>query len=84
MSSALLVSFRLHDPDALVVDFEQVLISVILFTALFANWIMICSISAEHVQLLLFCLHTLSTLAANFEQVTLPVICFLPYLPTTY
>ena len=36
-----LVSFCLHDPDALTVDFEQVIISVILFTVIFANKIFV-------------------------------------------
>ena len=79
-----LVSFRLHDPDALTVDFEQVIISVILFTVLFANQIMIFSTSAAHVPLVLSCLLDPSTLTADFEQVIVPVICFLPFLLTRY
>ena len=71
------MSFRLHDPDALTVDFEQVIISVILFTVLFANQIMICSRSAAHVSLVLSCLLNPSALAGDFEQVIGPVICFL-------
>ena len=31
------MSYRLQDPDAFDVDFEQVIISVILFSTLFAN-----------------------------------------------
>ena len=83
------MSFCLHDPDALAVDFEQVIISVILFTVLFANQIMICSTSAAHVPLVLSCLLNPSALAADFEQVIVPVICFLvicflPCLLTRY
>ena len=83
------VSFRLHDPDALAVDFEQVIISVILFTVLFANQILIFSTSAAHVPLVLSCLLNPSSLAAVFAQVTVPVICFLvtcflPCLVTRY
>ena len=76
--------FRLYDPDALTVDFEQVIISVILFTVLFANQIMICSRSAAHVLLVLSCLLNPSALASDFEQVIVPVICFLPCLLTRY
>ena len=39
------VSFRLNDLDTLVVDFKYSIISVILFTKLFANEVMICSTS---------------------------------------
>ena len=42
------MSFRLYGPDAFAVDFEQVIISVISFSALFANGIKICSTSAAH------------------------------------
>ena len=76
--------FRLHDLDALTVDFEQVILSVILFTVLFANQIMICSRSAVHVLFVLFCLLNPSALAADFEQVIVLVICFLPCLLTKY
>ena len=70
--------FRLHDPDTLTVNFEQVIISVILFIVLFANQIMICFRSAAHVSLVLsWCLLNPSALAADFEQVNVPVICFL-------
>ena len=84
-----LVLFRLHDPNELSVDFEQVIISVILFTVLFANQIMICSTSAAHVPLVLSCLLNPSALAADFEQVIVLiicvlVICFLPCLLTRY
>ena len=75
---------RLHDPNALSVDFEQVIISVILFTVLFANQIMICSTSAGHVSLVLSCLLNPSALAVGFEQVIVLVICFLPCLLTRY
>ena len=71
------MSFRLHNPDALTVDFEQVIISVILFTVLFANQIMICARSAVHVSLVLSCLLNSSALAADFEQIIVLVICFL-------
>ena len=40
------MSFHLHDPDPLAVDFEQVITSVISFTGLLANRIMICFMSA--------------------------------------
>ena len=76
--------FVLHDPDALTVDFEQVIILVILFTVLFANQIIICSRSAAHVSLVLSCLLNPSALAADFEQVIVLVICFLPCLLTRY
>ena len=76
--------FRLHDPNALSVDFEQVIISVILFTVLFANQIMICSMSTAHVSLVLSCLLNPSILAADFEQVITLVICFLPCLLSKY
>ena len=62
------MSFRLHDPDALAVDFEQVIISVILFTVLFANQIMICSRSATHLLLVLSCLFNPNTLAAILNR----------------
>ena len=83
------MSIRLHDPDALAVDFEQDIISVILFIVLFANHIIIYSTSAAHVPLVLSCLLNPSALAADFEQVIVPVICFLvicflPCLLTRY
>ena len=83
------MSFYLHDFDTLAVNFEQVIISVVLFTVLFANQIMICSTSAAHVPLVLSCLLNPSALAADFEQVIVPVICFLvicflPCLLTRY
>ena len=74
--------FRLHYLDALAVDFEQVIISVIVFTVLFTNQIMIYSTSAGHVSLVLTCLLNPSALAANFKQVIVPIICFLPCLLT--
>ena len=43
------MSFRLHDLDEFAVDFEQVIISVISFSALFAKGIEICSTSAAHI-----------------------------------
>ena len=79
-----LLSFRLHDPNALAVDFKQVIISVIFFTVLFANQIMICSTSAAHVQLVLSCLLNPSAMVADFEHVIVPVICFLTCLLTRY
>ena len=69
--------FCLHDPDVLGVDFEQVIISVILFTVLLSNQIIICTTSAAHMPLLLSCLLNPSPLATDFEQVTVSVICFL-------
>ena len=60
--------FRLHALDALAVDFEQVIISVILFTVLFANQIMICSTSAAHVSLVLLCLLNPSALATILNR----------------
>ena len=74
------MSVRLHNPDALACDFEQIIISVILFTVLFANQIMICSTSAAHVPLVLSCLLNPSTLAADFEQVIVLVILLPGYL----
>ena len=72
-----LVSFCLHDPDALTVDFEQVIISVILFTVIFANKIIICSRSVAHVLLVLSCLLNSCASTAGSEQIIVPVICFL-------
>ena len=74
------MSFRVHDPDALTASFEQVIIAVVLFTVLFASQIMICSTSAAHVSLVLFCLLNPGALADDFEQVIVLVICFLPCL----
>ena len=71
------MSFRLHDLDALAVDFEQVIILVNLFTVFFANQIMICSTSVAHMPLVLSCLLNPSGLTADFEQVIVPVIWFL-------
>ena len=62
------MSFRLHDPEAFAVAFEQVIISVILFTVLFANQIMICSMSAANVPLVLSCLLNPSALAATLNR----------------
>ena len=76
------MSFCLHDPDEFAVDFEQVIISVISFSALFANGIGICSTSAAHMPLVLSGLRNSSALAADLEQVTILVICFLPCLLT--
>ena len=83
------ISIRFHDPYALAIDFIQVIISVILFTVLFANQIMIWFTSAEHVPLVLSCLLNPSALATVFKQVIAPVICFLvirflPCLLTRY
>ena len=72
-----LVSFCLHDPDVLTVDVEQVIISVILFTAIFANKIIICSRSVAHMLLVLSCLLNSSASTASSEQIIVPVICFL-------
>ena len=76
------VSFHLDDPNAFPVDFEQVIILAILFTALFNNRIMIYSMSPAHVPMVLSCLCNPSALAADFKQVIVPVICFLPCLLT--
>ena len=54
--------------DALTVDLEQVIISVILFTVLFANQVMICLRSAMHVSLVLPCLLNPSTLVADLNK----------------
>ena len=78
------VSFHSDDPNAFPVDFEQVIILAILFTALFDNRIMIYSMSAAHVPMVLSCLRNPSALAAEFKQVIVPVICFLPCLLTRY
>ena len=78
------VSFHLHDPDALAVDFEQVIISNILFTVLFANQIMIYFTSVAHVPLVLSCLLNSSPLAADIKQVIVPFSCFLTCLLTRY
>ena len=59
------MSFCVHDPGALAVDFEQVIISVILLTMFFANQIMICFTSAAHVLLVLSCLLNPRALAAD-------------------
>ena len=64
-------------PDALSVDFEQIIISVILFNVLLAKQIMICFTSAAHVPLMLSCLRNPIALAAYFEQVIVLVICFM-------
>ena len=76
--------FRLHEPDALAVDFKQVIISVIWFTVLFANQITLYSTSVAHVLLVLTWLFNTSALAADSEQVIFPVICFLLCLLTRY
>ena len=72
------MSFRLHDADAFAVDLEQIIISIILFSGLFAHRVKIYSMSAAHVPLVLPCL------AANFVQVIVPVICFLLCLLSRY
>ena len=76
-------------PNALPVDFEQIIISVILFNVLLAKQIMIFSRSAAHFPLVLSCLRNPIALAAYFEQVIVlvicfMVICFLPCLLTRY
>ena len=58
----------LHNPDALAVDFAQVIVSVILFTVLFADQIMICFTSAAHVLLVLSRLLNSSALATNLNR----------------
>ena len=51
-----LVLFPLHDLDAFAEEFEQVIISVISFSAMFANWIKICSMSAARtIGVILWC-----------------------------
>ena len=67
----------LHDSNASVVDFKQVIVSVISLTALFANCTMICSMSAAHMPLALSCLNNPNVSAAHFEQIIVPVIPFL-------
>ena len=62
------MSLNLHDPGALTVDFGQVIISVILFTVLFANQIMFCSSSAAHVLLVLSYLLNASALVATLNR----------------
>ena len=55
------VSFCLHDLDVFAEDFEQVIISFI-SSALFANWIKICSTSAAHtIGVILWCVGWLWT-----------------------
>ena len=44
---------------------------------LFANQVLICSMSAAHVSLTLSPLHTNGVLTADFEQVIVPVLLFL-------
>ena len=70
------MSFHLHDPNEFAVDFEQVIISVISFSAFVPR--------PQHIPLVLSCLRSPSALAADFEQVTVPVICFLPCLLSRY
>lgn len=66
-------------PMQWLLNFEQVIASVILFTALFANEIMICSTSAARVPLVLSCFNKNSAwAAAEFEQVIVLVIYFPP------
>ena len=81
-----LVSFCIHDPGALAVDFEQVIISVILLTMFFANQIMIVSrLQLMYYWYYLVCLipgHGLLT--CYLKQVIVLVICFLPCLLTRY
>ena len=71
------MSFRLHDSDVLAVDFEQVIIKVISFTALFANRMLICSFLAAHVSLVLPFLCNDNGMAVVFEQVIVPVLLLL-------
>ena len=66
-------------------DFEQFIISVILFSTLFANGMEICSTSAAHMPLVLSgYVIPVHWLLADFEQVFILVICFLPCLLTRY
>ena len=67
------VSSSLHDSYVLAVNFEQVIVSVILFTTLFANWKMLCSTSAVEVSLVLSCFRISNVSAADFGQVIVPV-----------
>ena len=62
------MSFCLHNPDALAVDFAQVIVSVILCTVLFADQIMISFTSAAHVLLVLSRLLNPSALATNLNR----------------
>ena len=83
------MSFRFHDPNSLVVDFEQVIISIILFTVLFFKQIMISSKSLIHVPLVLSRLLKPDALAADFEETIVlvncfMVICFLSWVLTRY
>ena len=78
------MSFSLHDPNTLADDFEQVIISVILFFALFASGIKISFMLAAHTPLVLSCFRNPSALAADFEQVIVLVNCFLPCLIPRY
>ena len=59
---------HLHDLDVLPLDFEQVIIPVILFTLLFANQITIFSMSAAHVPLVLSCLLNPKALAPTLNR----------------
>ena len=67
------VSSRLHDSYVLGVNFEQVIVSVILFTTLFANWKMLCYTLAVEVSLVLSCFRISNISAADFGQVIVPV-----------
>ena len=78
------VSSRLNDFNTVAADFEQVIVSVILFAALFANQIMVCSTSGAHVSLMLSFLWNPRSSAVDFEQVLFPVICFLLCFQTRY
>ena len=57
--------------------FEQFNISVILFTVLLANQVIIFSMSEVHVPLVLPCLLNPKVLSSYFKQVIVPVVCFL-------
>ena len=78
------MSFSLHDSNKLDDDFEQVIISVISFSALFASGITISFTSAAHMPLVLSCFRNPSALNADFEQVIVLINCFLPCLIPRY
>ena len=67
------VSSCLQDSDV-AFNFEQTIVSVILFTTLFANRKMLCCTSAVEVSLVLSYLRISNVSAADFEQVIVPVI----------
>ena len=68
--------------DAFAVDCEHVLISVISFTVLFANLILICFMSAAYASPVANHLHL--RVFAAFEQIIVPVLLFLALLLTRH